>query len=172
MTSPEPMPLPALLEDLSTYKSRLELVMPASLTGTGAACSNLAAAAAFTLMYVGAIDQQRPVRPAMVVGMSDAAACHRQPAERLAWYEAAKRGNKAIIELLDTWGEAVKTTWYATDSREGVRDETFPAWSRNGALAVDESVPTTSSRGRYSLTPDFAALLDPDLTGDDLVSRV
>jgi hypothetical protein len=84
MTS-EPSLLPALLEDRSAYKSRLELVMPASLTGTGATCSGIAAAAAFTLMYVGAIDQQRAVRPAMVVGMSDAAARHRLPPERLAW---------------------------------------------------------------------------------------
>ena len=146
--------------------------MPASLTGTGAACSGIAAAAAFTLMYVGALDRQRTVRPAMVVGMSDAAARHRQPAERLAWYEAAKRGDKAVTDLLDGWGEADKTTWYATNSREGVRDETFPAWRRNGALIVDESVPATSSRGRYSLAADFAALLDPDLTGDDLKQSV
>ena len=52
----EPSSLPAMLEDRSAYKARLELVMPASLTGTGATCSGIAAAAAFTLMYVGAID--------------------------------------------------------------------------------------------------------------------
>lgn len=164
--------LPALLDDRSAYKARLQLVMPESLTGTRATCSGIAAAAAFTLVYVGAIDQQRPVRPAMIVGMSDAAARHRQPTERLAWYRAAKLGNKAVADLLDGWGEVDKTTWYATNSREGVRDETFPAWSRRGALIVDESVPTTSSRGRYSLAPDFAALLDPNLTGDDLEQRV
>ena len=100
MTS-EPSSLPTLLEDRSAYKARLELVMPASLTGTGAACSGIAAAAAFTLMYVGALDRQRTVRPAMVVGMSDAVARHRQPTERLAWYEAAKRGDKAVTDLLD-----------------------------------------------------------------------
>lgn len=31
----------------------------------------------------------------------------------------------------------------------------------------DYKVPATSSRGRYSLAPDFAELLDPALTGDD-----
>ncbi|MGH3772082.1 MAG: hypothetical protein ACRDRW_11920 [Pseudonocardiaceae bacterium] len=146
--------------------------MPASLTGTGATCGEIAAAAAFTLMYVGSIDQQRPVRPAMVVGMSGAVARHRHPAERLAWYEAAKRGGKAVTELLDSWGESDKATWYATNSREGVRDETFPAWRGNGALLLDESVPATSSRGRYSLAPDFAKLLDPALAGDDLAQRI
>jgi hypothetical protein len=108
----------------------------------------------------------------MVVGMSDAVARHRHAAERLAWYEAAKRGGKAVVELLDSWGESDKTTWYATNSREGVRDETFPAWRGNGALLLDESVPATSSRGRYSLAPDFAKLLDPALAGDDLTQRV
>ncbi len=166
--TPQPTFLPALLESRSDYKARLELVMPASLTGTGATCSEIAAAAAFTLMYVGSVDQQRPARPAMVVGMSDAAARHRRAAERLAWYEAAKQGGKAVAELLDSWGESDKTTWYATNSREGVRDETFPAWRRNGALLLDESVPATSSRGRYSLAPDFARLLDPALTGNNL----
>ncbi|HYZ09745.1 MAG TPA: hypothetical protein VE709_14415 [Pseudonocardiaceae bacterium] len=73
---------------------------------------------------------------------------------------------------MDGWGEADKTTWYATNIREGVRDETVPAWRRNGALIVDESVPATSSHGRYSLASDFAALLDPNLTGDDLEQNV
>ena len=39
-------------------------------------------------------------------------------------------------------------------------------------MIVDESVPATSGRGRYSLASDFAALLDPNLTGDDLEQGV
>jgi hypothetical protein len=46
VTSPSVF-LPTLLESRSDYKTRLELVMPASLTGTGATCSEMAAAAAF-----------------------------------------------------------------------------------------------------------------------------
>ncbi len=56
----------------SVVVSAYELAaMPLPVTGTGATCSGIAAAAAFTFMYVGAVDQQRAVQPAMVVGMSE-----------------------------------------------------------------------------------------------------
>lgn len=62
--------------------------------------------------------------------------------------------------------------WYADNSREGIRDETFRTWIAVGALRVDESVSTTSSRSRYSFAPGFAALLAPTLDGKVLKSRI
>ena len=45
-------------------------------------------------------------------------------------------------------------------------------WAANGALVVDESISTTSSRSRYSLAPGFAALLDPALNGAALDAAI
>ena len=41
-----------------------------------------------------------------------------------------------------------------------------------GAVTERTDLPTTSSRPRYALKASFAALFDPDLSGEDLHSRI
>ncbi len=155
------MTLPALLPDRAAYKLRLEAILPASVTGTTASCNEIAGAAAFTLMYVGAVGGERKARPLMVTQMDSRTGMFRDDEDRLAWHRAAERGAGAIEMLTSSWGITNRQPWYATNSREGIRDETFRVWAANGALLVDESISTTSSKSRYSLAHDFAALLDP-----------
>jgi len=147
---------------------RLEAILPTVVTGTTDSCNDIAAAAAFTLIYVGAVGRQRLARPSMVTQMDSQTAARGATADRLAWHRAAERGKRAIEDLTSAWGLADRRPWYADNSREGIRDETFRTWSANGALLVDESVSTTSSKSRYSLDLEFAALFDPALSGDDL----
>jgi BsuBI/PstI restriction endonuclease domain/BsuBI/PstI restriction endonuclease HTH domain len=165
-------PLPELLSDRRAYKERLERILPASITGTSASANEIAAAAAFVFVYIGAINRRRLLRPSMVIRMSDQVAMRRTPEERLAWFNAMQRSARAVDSLYEAWGLGRHAPWYQDNSREGIRDETFPAWENNGALIVDRTVPTTSSRGRYSLTTDFAALFDPAMTGDDLTIAI
>jgi len=157
--------LPALLPDRLAYKTRLEAILPASATGTMASCNEIAGAAALTLMYVGAVGAERKARPLMVTQMDSQTAMFRADDQRLAWHRAAERSAHEVDALTSSWGITNRQPWYAANSREGIRDETFRVWAANGALEVDESINTTSSKSRYSLAPDFAALLDPALDG-------
>ena len=166
------MTLPALLPDRVAYRTRLEAIVPASVTGTTASCNEIAGAAAFTLMYVGAVGGERKARPLMVTQMDSQTAMFRNDEDRLAWHRAAERGASAIDMLTSSWGITNRQPWYAANSREGIRDETFRVWAANGALLVDESISTTSSKSRYSLAPDFAALLDPALDDSALDAAI
>jgi hypothetical protein len=166
------MTMPALLPDRASYKTRLEEILPASVTGTTASCNEIAGATAFTLMYVGAVGGERKVRPLMVTQMDSQTAMFRSDEDRLAWHAAAERGAKAIETLTESWGISHRQPWYAANSREGIRDETFRVWAENGALLVDESINTTSSKSRYSFAPDFATLLDPALDGTALIAAI
>ena len=108
----------------------------------------------------------------MVIRMSDQVAVRRTSEERLAWFEAMQRSGRAVDDLYALWGIGRHAPWYRDNSREGIRDETFPTWASNGALIVDQTVPTTSSRGRYSLTKQFAALFDPALREEALEAAI
>lgn len=93
------MTLPALLPDRAAYKTRLEAILPAAVTGTTASCNEIAGAAAFTLMYVGAVGGERKARPLMVTQMDSQTAMFRSDEDRLVWHRAAERGAKAILLL-------------------------------------------------------------------------
>jgi hypothetical protein len=97
------MSLPNLLTDRGEYQERLRHILPASLTGTTSTANEAAAAAAFVLMYVGAIDRRNPVRPTTIVWMSDEIAARRSAQEREAYYAAAMRSERAVKQLCAAW---------------------------------------------------------------------
>jgi hypothetical protein len=128
----------------------------------------------FTALYVGAVDNAQPIRPTTVTWMSDAVADHRDDEHRRAYYTAAisKAGEKAVKDLCTASGYDRGDSWYANNSREPVRDESIKALKENGAILVLTDVPTTSARPRYTLEPGFAALMAPELTGEELVAAI
>jgi hypothetical protein len=166
--------LPALLPTREAYQQRLELILPSAITGVTYTANPAAAAIAFTTMYVGAIGHAHPIRPTTVTWMSDAIAAHRADEERKAYYTAAisKAGERAVKDLCAAAGYDRGESWYANNSREPVRDESLNALKENGAILVLTDVPTTSSRPRWSLEPGFAALFDPELTGEQLEAAI
>lgn len=139
----------------------------------------LAAAATAAMLYVGAVvadDEQSAsgstwARPSMCLWLSDAALSHSAEHERTAWLTAALRGRKQVAELLASWGVPFEP-WYADNTRETLRDETFPKWLDFGAMRYREGVRTTSSQPRWALTESFAALFDPELTGEALGAAI
>ncbi|HET8662130.1 MAG TPA: BsuBI/PstI family type II restriction endonuclease [Micromonosporaceae bacterium] len=171
MSSSTASNLPRLLPDRAAYRERLEVILPQRLTGTTDTANPAAAAAAFTCMYVGAIGGLHPIRPSTVLWMSDGAAAHRSDDERLRWYRAALKSRAAVSKLLAAWAEGFEQ-WYAQDSREPMRDQTFRAWAANGAMLLDQTTTTNASGPRWSLATGFAELLDPDLVGDAFTRRV
>jgi hypothetical protein len=94
----------------------------------------------------------------MVTTMSDVQAATASAEDRALWWDLARRPRRP--------GQVAKR-WYAENTREPIRDETFRVWKEYGAL-LEDALPTTSSLPRYRLAPDFAELFNPDLDGADL----
>jgi hypothetical protein len=145
--------------------------------------SNLLAASALSVMlYADAVvpdggelpEGAQWVRPSMCLWMSDAVYGHDGEDSRTAWRDAAlgNSGRRATQTLQEGWGLTNAPAWYADNSRETLRDETFPAWLDHGALRDRPGIPTTSSRPRWALTEGFADLFDPGLTGDALEAAI
>ncbi|WP_371954051.1 BsuBI/PstI family type II restriction endonuclease [Actinomadura monticuli] len=106
--------------------------------------------------------------------MSDDVYAREDPADRVAWRKAAlgPGGRRAVEALQQEWGLPEAASWYRDNSRETLRDETFPAWMDHGALRFRPGIPTTSSRPRWALTETFADLFAPSLTADALLPAV
>jgi hypothetical protein len=164
--------LPDLLPDREAYQQRLEQIVPQSITGVTDTANPAAAATAFTMMYVGAVNGTNPIRPSTVTWMSDEIAAHRDEAERRGYYKAAMRSEKAVLDYCALSGFERGPSWYAKDSREPIRDQSIKALIENGAVIVTANVQTTAQTARYTFTPEFAALLSPDLTGDALTEAI
>jgi hypothetical protein len=86
--------------------------------------------------------------------MTDAQAKRNGMRQRIEWWNAMRRSRPR--------GEVIPGRWYADNSREQIRDETFRVWKQYGAL-IEDHLPTTSSKPRYQLAGDFADLFNPGL---------
>jgi hypothetical protein len=111
-------------------------------------------------------------RPSLCLWMSDEVYARDRPEDRRAWLSAALNGRAAVDALQSRWGLGGARSWYRDNSRETLRDETFAAWLRRGALRDRSDVPTTSSRPRWALAETFADLFDPSLTGGELLDAM
>lgn len=156
------------LPDRPLCQARLRLVFP---PGETRLVSPQATAAVFVSLYVATGNNLRPIRPSTVLWMSDAAAERTGPVDRDGWYAAAMRSKRAVIELHERWGVDYQP-WYADNSREPLRDETFRGWLRYGAIERDDSGPTTAGGPQWRLAHAFADLFDPDLEGPALATAV
>jgi hypothetical protein len=130
-----------------------------------------AAAAVFVARYVAWDGTQRPLRPTTVLWFCDVAAKHRGAASRKRWYAAAMRSQRAVGELIESWGGEHRP-WYRDNSRESLRDEVFRGWRVFGAIDRDESGATNDNGPVWTLADDFVALFDPNLKGPALQRRI
>lgn len=166
------------LLDRHECAERLRGIFPPGVVEDPRAVSGpLAGAAVYVCIYCGAFDGHNPVRPSMVLWMCDeverratGATPEQFDDDRTRWARAT-RSHGALVKLLKEWG-IDHQPWYADNSREPLRDETFREWLRLGAVEHDTSVPTTSPRPAWSLRGDFAALFRPGLLGEDLVEAI
>ncbi|CAB4892505.1 unannotated protein [freshwater metagenome] len=163
------------LPTLEQCAARLEAVFPrAAFDST---CSNpLAAAAAAAMIYVDAVvDDDTPspddvwVRPTTCLWLSDDVYVRADHDSRTAWRTAALGSNakRKVVELQKSWGLDFNQR-YGDNTRETLRDETFPLWLELGAARTRPGVTTTSPLPRWALARTFADLLNPQLTGDAL----
>lgn len=153
------MPLPPLLPP-PAIRERLQMIFPEGTEERNYVTREIAAKTVFVMLYVGAVEGNRTwLRPDQVTRMTDAQATSTDEADREAWGKQSVRRTTAEIV----------GRWYATNTREPIRDETLRAGLvRLGAVVEREGLPTTSPQGRYALTEAFAALFDPGVTGGAL----
>ncbi|MGA2133977.1 MAG: BsuBI/PstI family type II restriction endonuclease [Bryobacteraceae bacterium] len=156
-------PLPPLLPVAEIQKRLLE-IFPEGTANRGYCIREIAARTVFVMLYAGAIENGGVyIRPNQVTRMTDRQARKSSEEARLVWLQSS----------LAKEAGAIPGRWYAVDTREPIRDETLkdglvPA----GAVLVKANVPTTSSIPRYTLAASFAALFDPQLSGDALLQAV
>jgi len=157
---------------------RLGLIFPRAAFDT-VLSSPQAAAAIVAMIYIDAVaPDQGPVpedqawaRPSTCTWMSDPVVAHDDADDRAAWRKAAASSRKKVNALMAEWGEQPQQ-WYADNSRETLRDETFTAWLGHGALRGRPGMPTSSSLPRWALTAAFADLFAPSLVGEALEQAI
>lgn len=168
-----PVVSPALCQE------RLRQVFPPAAFDTVLANPQAARGVA-AMIYVGSVvpdegEHPQPdnvwTRPSTVMNMSDEALARDDEASRRAWAAAEARGVKQVAGLLASWGLEHRP-WYAPNSREGLRDETWKKWRTHGAARDLQGLPSSSSRPRWALTASFADLFDPSLEGEALADAI
>lgn len=150
------MSLPALLSR-EQVRRRLEAIFPEGTPSRGYCVRELAASTIFAALYVGAVEgADIHIGPKHVYRMGDDQAALDDKDDRLAFARAIEKPGF----------KPKGASWYADNTREPIRDETL----RDGLVALGAflertDLPTTSSKPRYALQADFAALFNPNLTG-------
>lgn len=139
---------------------RLPLIFPAGTPQRSYCIREIAASTVFALLYIGAVEGTGILlAPKHVYRMTDEQAALRDDVSRRDYQEAAVRRGFA----------PAGNRWYADNTREPIRDETLrEGLVTVGAVSMRADIPTTSSKPRYAMSADFAALFDPDLNGADL----
>lgn len=162
-------------------EDRLAVIFPREVFDS-VASNHLAASAVFAFLYAGAVvpDQHAVdiagmtlVRPSATLWMSDEAATRIDDASRARWTSAANdpASKRSIKALHTSWGVPF-VAWYADNTRETLRDETFSVWQSYGAIRQRTDLPTTSGKPRWGLTKSFASLFDPALAGTALDAAI
>lgn len=157
------MPLPPIAS-VERIQERLLLIFPEGITNRNYCTREIAAKTVFVMLYIGAIHGTNVwIRPDQVTRMTDMRAGQHDQRVRLAWARDSLRSSRGEIP----------GRWYAVNTREPIRDETLrDGFIPTGAVKIREGLATTSSKPRYALAPDFAALFDPDLMGKTLETAI
>jgi hypothetical protein len=122
----------------------------------------------FVMFYVGAVEgSERYMRPDQVTKMTDAQANDIGDDAREQWSaKSVARGGM----------RDVRERWYATNTREPIRDETLRSGLvALGAVVERQGLPTTSDKPRYAVSRHFADLLvtlaSQPMNTDEIVTK-
>ena len=155
--------LPQLLAGADIHE-RLQAIFPEGTPNRNYVTCEIAAKTVFVMLYIGAVEGSECwLRPDHVTRMTDAQAALGQDQDRESWQAESMRAAAGHIE----------GRWYAANTREPIRDETFrEGLVRMGAVREREGLPTTSPLPRYALAEEFARLFDSGLTGEALQTGI
>ena len=150
---------------LRTIRSRIIEVFPEGTENRTYVVREIAVSSVFVMFYTGAIEGADTwIRPDQVTKMSDAQAAKTDDTSRTRWTRDSLAPGKM---------KAVRGRWYASNTREPIRDETLRmGLVLLGAVVERPGLPTTSARPRYALKSEFAALFDQRLSRDQFRKAV
>lgn len=146
------MSFPPLLP-VDEIRERLLAIFPDGIPNRQHIIKPNTARVVFCSLYTGAVEgTDRWFAPRHLYRMTEKLSVIEDPEVRTGFYKKVPKSSEE--------------SWYADNSREGARDEGV----RQGLIPLNamvkrQGVDTTSSKGRYALHPDFAALFNPTLTG-------
>lgn len=151
--------LPDLLDRESIHR-RLRTIFPEGTPHRNYCTRELAASTVFSAIYIGAVEGNEIFfGPKHIYRMTGKQAERTDDASRTQY---AKKIQSAGFQ-------PPGKRWYSDNTREPIRDETLrEGLVALGAVVEKTDVPTTSSKPRYSLAYEFAALFDPQLKGEAL----
>jgi len=152
------------LPSVELIHERLQTIYPEGAPNRGYCVREMAAKTIFVMLYIGAVtDRDLWLRPDQVTRMTDKQAGRTADEDREVWAAESMKPSKS----------AIAGRWYAANTREPIRDETLrEGLIPTGAVKEREGLPTTSAKPRYAVTPDFAGLFDPGLTGEALEAAI
>lgn len=143
---------------------RLQMVFPKGTPNRNYVTRGLAGNTIFTALYINAIEGSGVfLGPKHVYRMTNIQSGKIAVSDRVAYANDVLRSG-SFVE-----GERL----YQDNTRESIRDETL----REGLVAIGAAtertdLATTSSKPRYALKANFAALFDPALDGEALQGRI
>lgn len=151
------MALPPYIDRASIHQ-RLGTIFPEGVPQRTYCVREAAAATVFVMLYIGAVEgSDEWAGPKQIVRMSDGQAAQEDEQSRLTYASSSMRPGF----------QGDGQSWYSENSREQIRDETIrQGFITNNAVVERQGLPTTSSKPRYALRADFAALFDPALEGE------
>lgn len=112
------------------------------------------------MLYIGAVEGSgRYLGPFHVYRMTSRQAAMTRSVDRTTY----------ATDVLKRDFQSPGERWYADNTREPIRDETLrEGLMEVGAVIARDDLATTSSKPRYAMRVDFAALFDPKLKGKSL----
>ena len=153
------MSFPPLLSREGIHK-RLQKLFPEGAPHRSYCTRELAASTIYTALYIGAVEGAGIFfGPKHVYRMTDKQARRTDEDSR----------QEYASKIQGAGFQPDGKRWYSDNTREPIRDETLrEGFVAVGAVLERTDVPTTSSRPRYTLANEFAALFDPALTEESL----
>lgn len=151
------MTLP-LVPPLELISERLPIIFPEGSEHRQYCIREMSAKTIYTMFYVGAIEGlDQWIRPSQVTDMTDEQASALEEGERITWAKLTLSNKKPRPAV----------TWYRSNSREPIRDETIKlGLIPCQAIIERKGLPTTSSKPIYALHKRFAELFDPLINGN------
>lgn len=157
------MTLPSL-PDRDLIHARLPLIFPEGTPNRNYCVRDISVRTIYVMLYIGAVEGSDIwLRPDQVTRMTDEQADMTDDEAREAWRTTSMKRAKTEIP----------GRWYAVNTRESIRDETLrDGLVPTGAVVIRQDVPTTSSKPRYALARDFAALFADSLLDLEAVVEI
>lgn len=152
------------IPSIDLISKRLPQIFPEGTEHRAYLIRDTAIRAVYVMFYAGAIEgADQWIKPSQVTGMSDDQAALIDSDSREAWVQMSLKNKK--------WRPA--NAWYASDSREGVRDESL----KKGliplrAVVKRQGIATTANKPIYALELEFSKLFDESLSDEDLIAAI